>query len=260
MTIEQDETISESAMTHTARRIWAVVPAAGVGRRMQSAIPKQYLPLDGRPVIEHTLKALLASDHIHGVVVALGEDDEYWDDVQIHTHNGENKPILRAPGGKERANSVLNAIFVLLAETGDDLLWVMVHDAVRPCLRQEDIEKLVEQVGDDINGGILARPVRDTMKRQRSGSDTETSYCIDSTVDRTGLWHALTPQYFPARALFSAIESTLETDPDAITDEASAMEHAGYTPRLIEGYEDNIKITHPDDLRLASLYLDALKA
>ena len=245
--------MSKSASIHTAGKAatWAVVPAAGVGKRMRSTIPKQYLPLDGRPVLEHTLNALLSSPHICGLVIALGEDDGYWHDINIDT----DKPVLRTVGGSERANSVLNAITTLLlhhCDEGTGHLWVMVHDAVRPCLRTGDIARLVTEVDGDSNGGILARPVRDTMKRQSADRHAPR---IDTTVDRRGLWHALTPQYFPAQMLKTAIENMLDTDPAAITDEASAMENAGYSPRLVTGYDDNIKITHPDDLRIASLFL-----
>ena len=242
-------------------RIWAIVPAAGVGRRMGSDIPKQYLPLNGRPVLEHTIDALLSSEHVCGLVIALGSDDEYWDDICVNT----DKPVIRAIGGTERANSVLNAISTLLQlpaaddAPGEDI-WVMVHDAVRPCLRQSDIDRLVSEVGADENGGILARQVRDTMKRQSTGrSGSEQVPRIESTVDRVGLWHALTPQFFPARALKAAIETMLAADAAAITDEASAMENAGFSPRLVCGYEDNIKITQPDDLRLAGLYLQQIQ-
>ena len=238
------------------RTIWAVVPAAGVGKRMQSAIPKQYLPLNGRPVLEHTLNQLLANESIDGLVIALQQDDGYWEDIRIET----DKPIIRAPGGKERADSVLSALDTLLQQEGfdgdaseQDRLWVMVHDAVRPCVRQEDIVKLAAEVGDDVNGGLLALPVRDTMKRQKMAA---TVSCVSETVDRENPWHALTPQYFQAKALKSALESALERKL-AITDESSAMEFAGYSPRLVVGHEDNIKITRPADLQLASLYLSA---
>lgn len=245
------------------KTIWAVVPAAGVGKRMQSSIPKQYLPLEGQPVLAHTLNTLLDSPLIAGLAVALGEHDEYWDDIQLNS----DKPVLRVPGGEERANSVLNAIDAVLtacAETSKDHgqdLWVMVHDGVRPCLRQSDIEKLVIEAGIDNNGGILARPVRDTMKRQlpATGKSTDNSACIDLTVERNGLWHALTPQFFHAESLRAAISAMLETMPEAITDEASAMEQAGFKPRLVHGFEDNIKITHPDDLRLAGLFLQQIR-
>lgn len=233
--------------------IWAVVPAAGVGKRMQSAIPKQYLPLNGRPVLEHTLNQLLANESIEGLVIALQEDDGYWEDISIET----DKPVIRAPGGKERADSVLSALDTLMqlegsSEDASETLWVMVHDAVRPCVRQEDIDKLAAEVGDDANGGLLALPVRDTMKRQKAGSDS----FVSETVDRENLWHALTPQYFQAKALKAALERGLEQGL-AITDEASAMEFAGFSPRLVSGHEDNIKITRPADLQLASLYLSA---
>ena len=236
------------------RTIWAIVPAAGVGKRMQSATPKQYLPLNGRPVLEHTVNQLLANESIEGLVIALQQDDGYWEDIRIET----DKPVIRAPGGKERADSVLNALETLLQQDGvgndtaTDTLWVMVHDAVRPCVRQEDIDKLAAEVGEDADGGLLALPVRDTMKRQITGTDSR----VSETVDRENLWHALTPQYFQAKALKSALEKALEQGV-AITDESSAMEFAGFSPRLVSGHEDNIKITRPADMQLASLYLSA---
>lgn len=228
--------------------IWAVVPAAGIGKRMQSAMPKQYLSLNDRPVIEHTINALLQNKNIAGLVISLQADDAYWSDIDIRSQ----KPVLRTTGGKERADSVLNAIDELFNceqfNTATD--WVMVHDAVRPCLRQQDIDKLVLEVGEDSNGGLLALPVRDTMKRQGSQAT------VAATVKRENLWHALTPQYFPAASLKEALEKA-QLDGLAITDESSAMELAGFSPKLVQGHEDNIKITRPDDLRLASLYLQS---
>jgi len=232
--------------------IWAIVPAAGIGRRMQSAIPKQYLPLNGRPVLEYAINALLANHHVSGLVIALQPDDVYWADVKVLSQ----KPVIRAAGGQERSDSVLNALRALsqLAEYNPDSDWVMVHDAVRPCLRQQDIDKLVSEVDADINGGLLALPVRDTMKRQRC--DSSAVKTVAETIERENLWHALTPQYFPAAALSKALQDAQQNKKN-ITDESSAMELAGFSPRLIQGYEDNIKITRPDDLRLASLYLQS---
>ena len=228
--------------------IWAIVPAAGIGKRMQSVMPKQYLSLNNRPVIEHTINALLQNENIAGLVIALQADDAYWPDTNIRSQ----KPVLRTTGGKERADSVLNAIHELFNyeqfDTDND--WVMVHDAVRPCLRQQDIDKLVLEVGEDSNGGLLALPVRDTMKRQGSQAT------VAATVERENLWHALTPQYFPAASLKKALEKA-QQDELGITDESSAMELAGFSPKLVQGHEDNIKITRPDDLRLASLYLQS---
>jgi len=244
--------------------IWAIVPAAGIGKRMQSSIPKQYLLLNDRPVIEHTLNALLQNENITGMVIALRADDEYWPDIELPS----KKPVLQTQGGKERADSVLNALNSLFQteQFDENLDWVMVHDAVRPCLRQEDITKLVVEVGNDSNGGLLALPVRDTMKRQRvSDSALSTSMpvttkpaTVATTIDRENLWHALTPQYFPAKSLKNALEKA-RLDGLMITDESSAMELAGYAPRLVKGNEDNIKITRADDLRLASLYLNSQK-
>lgn len=238
-----------AANLKTNHEVWAVVPAAGIGKRMQSNTPKQYLALNGRPVIEHTLNTLLQNKNVTGLVVALQEGDSYWPDINIHS----DKPVLLASGGKERADSVLNALDTLLQyeQFNEESDWVMVHDAVRPCIRQTDINKLVEEVASDSNGGLLALPVRDTMKRQHVDNPT-----VSSTIDRENLWHALTPQYFPAKSLKNALQRALRDDL-SITDESSAMELASYSPRLIEGNEDNIKITRPDDLRLASLYLQS---
>ena len=233
------------------KSIWAIVPAAGIGKRMQSDIPKQYMSLNGHPVIEHTINALLQNQNISGLVIALRSDDVYWDKVNITSQ----KPLLRITGGKERADSVLNAINALFnnEQFNADLDWVMVHDAVRPCLRQSDINKLVTEV-DDANGGLLALPVRDTIKRQNSNNAAFVT--VNETVDRENLWHALTPQYFPALKLKNALEQAQQNNL-LITDESSAMEFAGFSPRLVTGNEDNIKITRPDDLRLASLFLQS---
>jgi len=231
--------------------IWAIVPAAGIGKRMQSSTPKQYLTLNDRPVIEHTVNSLLENENVKGLVIALQADDAYWPEINITSQ----KPLLRTTGGKERADSVLNAINELFNYENFDASsdWVMVHDAVRPCVRQQDLDKLVSEVGEDHNGGLLALPVRDTMKRQRADAP---SASVETTVERENLWHALTPQYFPAESLKNALQTALQ-DKLSITDESSAMELAGFSPKLVAGHEDNIKITRPDDLRLASLYLQS---
>ena len=226
--------------------IWAVIPAAGIGQRMQSDIPKQYLPLAGSTVIENTIHRLLAASQVKGLSISLRNDDQYWNSVNIES----NKPVIRAEGGAERCDSVLNAMKAL-AEYDDfniDNDWVMVHDAVRPCVRLDDLDRLIEQVTSNESGGLLALPVRDTMKRASE------SQSVQVTVDREGLWHALTPQLFPYRALWEALIKAME-EGVTVTDESSAMEHAGYAPKLVEGHEDNIKITRPNDLRLAELFI-----
>ena len=234
-------------MSH-APSIWAVVPAAGIGKRMQSDIPKQYLQLLGRPVIEHTINTLLAVEQLDGLIVVLQADDPYWPEVHIHT----DKPVLIATGGEERCHSVINALALLAQQPGYDPehTCALVHDAVRPCVCSKDIKQLIAVAAGKRSGGLLAMPVRDTMKRQ-----DERQRAVQ-TVDRTGLWHALTPQLFPAEQLQAALEAALDKGL-LVTDESSAMEQAGYTPRLVSGREDNIKITRPADLRLAELYLRA---
>ena len=226
--------------------IWAVIPAAGIGQRMQSDIPKQYLPLAGSTVIENTINRLLAADKVKGLSISLRNDDQYWSNVNIES----NKPVIRAEGGAERCDSVLNAMYALAEQDDFDIDndWVLVHDAVRACVRLDDLNHLIEQATVSESGGLLALPVRDTMKRAGEVQS------VQATVDREGLWHALTPQLFPYRALQEALIKAVE-DGVAITDESSAMEHAGYAPKLVEGHEDNIKITRPNDLRLAELFM-----
>lgn len=233
------------AITETDQQsYWAIIPAAGVGSRMQADRPKQYLPLDNKTVIEHTLDRLLSMPAISGAVLAISEGDEYWPALNYHS----DKPLLIAQGGRERSDSVLNALQLLQQQVGDSRdVWALVHDAARPCVRTADIQHLIEQASNK-NGGLLALPVRDTMKRAGAGD------AIDHTVNREGLWHALTPQMFRLDLLLAAL-SQAQQQQLSITDDASAMELAGYTPQLIEAHEDNIKITRAFDLQLAQLYL-----
>ena len=239
---------SEKAELNKACEIWAVVPAAGIGKRMQSDIPKQYLELAGRPVIEHSITRLLAVGRVKGVVVALQSGDPYWPGLHIET----DKPVILASGGAERCHSVMNALEVLANQPGynADTAWALVHDAVRPCVSTADVENLIDAACGTESGALLAVPVRDTMKRQ------DQDQCVAQTVDRNGLWHALTPQLFACERLSGALAAALD-DGFIVTDESSAMEHAGYRPELVSGREDNIKITRPADLRLAELYMQA---
>jgi len=223
----------------SAPRYWAVVPAAGVGRRMGATIPKQYLALAGQPIIERTLRTLLRHPRIAGVMVAVSANDEWWPGIAA-------AGVMRCDGGEQRCHSVLNGLRGLgnCGASFDD--WALVHDAVRPLLRAEDIDRLMDGVDGD--GGLLALPVRDTMKRM--GADNR----VQETVSRERLWHALTPQMFPIGALVTALGQSLANN-SLVTDEAQAMEMAGARPRLVEGHADNIKITHPDDLELAERLL-----
>jgi len=224
----------------TSPRVVAVIPAAGVGSRMQADRPKQYLTLNGKTILEHTIDALLAHPQVDDVVVAISPGDAYFDSYKLR-----DKPIRVVEGGKERADSVLNGI-MMLSEND----WALVHDAARPCVEDTDITSLIALVGSkDVAGGILATPVRDTMKRVASSGNV-----ISHTEDRDGLWHALTPQFFPAKWLKAALLDGLARGAN-ITDEASAMELAGYKVALVNASPANIKITHPADLPLAEFYL-----
>jgi len=224
-------------------KYWAVVPAAGVGKRMQADRPKQYLEIAGRPLIEYTISQLMADPHIEGVVVAISAEDEYWPTLEITL----DKPLWVVEGGVERCHSVLNALQELATRANEED-WVLVHDAARPCVRAEDITQLITKLTHDDIGGLLAVPVRDTMKR------AGTNQRVITTEDREGLWHALTPQMFRFGKLRHALEQALE-DESLVTDEASAMELAEYEPLLVEGHADNIKVTRPEDLALAAFYL-----
>jgi len=221
-------------------KYWAIVPAAGMGTRMQADRPKQYLPLyDGRSVIEHTLSRLAEVEQIQAIVVCLANDDRYWTAPDLSV------PLYIASGGKERIDSVLNGL-QRLAEHADDQDWVLVHDAARPCVDPADINTLIQTVGNHAVGGILASRVYDTMKWcDGGGNDDDTT--ISHTVARENLWRALTPQLFRCGALRQALQKALENQ-CSITDEASAMEHSGLMPLLVAGRADNIKLTHADDL------------
>lgn len=224
-------------------RIWAVIPAAGVGRRMAAEVPKQYLDLLGQPIVCWTLQSLLGHPAVHGGVIALADHDSIWDSI-AHDYP---RPLHRVTGGAERSDSVLAALEFLLAQGGDED-WVMVHDAVRPCVTSDDIDRLVAAGLSRPDGALLAMPVRDTLKRQEAGGR------VRSTASRDGLWHALTPQLFPLRVLYQALNTALERS-SSITDDAQAMETAGYQPLLVEGRSTNIKITRPHDLALAAAVL-----
>lgn len=229
--------------THT-KHFWVVIPAAGVGQRMRSDIPKQYLPLAGRSVLAHSLQRMSLHPVITEIVVVLAADDPYWHQQQLEW---VSRPVTTVVGGKERSDSVLCGLQALANRASDDD-WVLVHDAARPCVRVEDIQRLIEQCSSDEVGGLLAMPVRDTMKQADNGGR------VRATVSREHLWHALTPQMFRYRDVVRALQQARDQD-IAVTDEAMAMEMLGKRPRLVEGHSDNIKITRPEDLDLAAFYL-----
>ena len=228
----------------SSQRIWCVVPAAGVGKRFGSAIPKQYLTLRHQCVGEHTLQRLLQVAAIEKIVVCLSAEDHTFSQLAV----AADPRIMTTLGGAERCHSVLHGLHALASEASDND-WVLVHDVARPCIRPLDIRNLLHQVQtENAIGGILANPVRDTMKRANAHRH------ITDTVSRDHLWHALTPQMFPLGLLRTAIEAAL-ADNAIVTDEASAIERLGHQPLLVEGHPDNIKITHPQDLLLAALFI-----
>ncbi|MEO5565731.1 MAG: 2-C-methyl-D-erythritol 4-phosphate cytidylyltransferase [Luteimonas sp.] len=215
---------------------WAVVPAAGQGTRFGADLPKQYLDVDGEPLIAHSLRALFAHPGVEGVVVAIAEADVHWPGWGEF----EGKPVISCKGGAARADSVLAGLVALPDSVrADD--FVLVHDAARPNLALVDLEQLLERGRADPVGAILATPVRDTLKQ--AGDDGG----IDATQPREQLWRALTPQLFRRLQLSRALESALR-DGVEVTDESMAMERQGARPLLVEGSEANLKVTTSADL------------
>ena len=221
---------------------WIIVPAAGVGKRFGGDIPKQYLDLAGKMVIEHTLERLLSLEPA-GIVVAVSGEDNIWHRLPVSSH-----PLVRTvTGGEERSDSVRLALRSLANDVSDDQ-WVLVHDVARPCVTTADITNLADQLANAAVGGILAAPVSDTLKR----SDGESK--VVETVNRSGLWAAMTPQMFRYGVLLKALEEC-HRQGISPTDEAMAVEMLGLRPQLVEGRRDNIKITRREDMAIAETIL-----
>jgi 2-C-methyl-D-erythritol 4-phosphate cytidylyltransferase len=224
-------------MMHTPR-YWAVLPAAGSGSRFGGDIPKQYLMLGSQLVIQHSINQLCRHVPLAACVVSLSAADDF-----AQTLPYEVPERLRfVTGGAERMDSVLAGLEALSADAAPDD-WVLVHDVARPCIHPHTLKTLVDQLKDDPVGGLLAVPVRDTLKRGKNGM-------VEVTVPRDGLWQCQTPQMFRFGLLLGALRLA-KADGALVTDEAAAMERMGHRIRLIEGRSDNIKITYPDDLALA---------
>ncbi|TZF91045.1 2-C-methyl-D-erythritol 4-phosphate cytidylyltransferase [Cognatilysobacter lacus] len=221
--------------------IWAVLPAAGAGSRFGGGIPKQYLEVAGLPLIAYALDALLAHPAVDGAMVAIAADDPHWPGWTSRS----GKPVRTCVGGSERARSVLAALDALDDVTDDAL--VLVHDAARPCLDAVDLDRLIAAAAGNGDGALLAAPVRDTLKRASQGRSA-------GTMPREQLWRALTPQLARLGTLREALRDALDAGL-VVTDEAMALEHAGLHPQLVEGREDNIKVTTPADLALVEFLL-----
>ncbi|HTB88195.1 MAG TPA: 2-C-methyl-D-erythritol 4-phosphate cytidylyltransferase [Steroidobacteraceae bacterium] len=237
----------------TARRLWAIVPAAGRGERFASAtsqsIPKQYTPLLGRSVLEWSLRALLTEPRIHGIVVVLAAGDERWSEV---ARSLDSPKLLTTIGGAHRQDSVMNGLEYLAGKAqADD--WILVHDAARPCLSGKEVSALCDALEENpqraagkIPGAVLAAPIVDTVKRELANGL--------ETVDRAGLWRALTPQVFAYAELRRALQEAAR-DGYAVTDEAQAMERLGIRAALVPGSPFNIKVTRAEDLEVAAAIL-----
>ena len=222
---------------------WGVVPAAGLGERMAGVVPKQYLELAGQSVISHTVQRMLAWEFLQGLVVALHREDTWWPQQPVA---GDTR-VETVTGGVERGHSVLAALKALQGRAAPQD-WVLVHDAARPCIRRQDVERLRQELAQDALGGLLALPVAETVKRADADGR------VEGTLDRRGLWLAQTPQMFRYEQLRDCLQAALDRG-EQVSDEASAMEFAGLQPRLIAGAGSNIKITLPADLATAEAWL-----
>lgn len=223
---------------------WLVIPAAGIGSRMQAACPKQYLKVADKTILELTLNCFLQHPGLRGAVLALATHDHWWPQLSC----ADNPLISTVEGGAERANSVLNALMALSASGADKDDWVLVHDAARPLLERPDLDRLLSTLAQDPVGGLLAVPARDTLKQVTADGHVVTS------IDRSVIWHALTPQMFRLGLLQENLTAALAAGA-AVTDESSALEWGGYAPRVVEGSANNIKITRPEDLQLLQTLL-----
>lgn len=228
------------------RRIVAVVPAAGSGSRMGDPLPKQYLDINGLPMIVHTLLALAKVARIEQIVVVIAAEDAYWQTI-VEPHRAALGPrvIARRVGGSTRAASVLNGLREVDAAFAESD-WALVHDAARPCIRVELIEQFIDAIEQeqDCAGGLLALPVADTLKRG------DGNHRVLSTIERQGLWRAQTPQMFSLGLLMQALREV----PGA-TDEAQAMEALGHQSKLVVGDSANLKVTYATDMKLARILL-----
>lgn len=223
-------------------KVWAIIPAAGVGRRMGGGHPKQYRMLQGMPVIGWVIERLLAHPEVCGAVVALAAQDPYWDDLDISFA----KPVYRVDGGDERHDSVIAAL-ARLSEIAAPQDWALVHDAVRPCLSKEELNRLINLGMNHAEGALLAKPVADTLKRSEGSQ-------VAATVPREDLWQAQTPQLFPWQVLYRALSAARQAGIN-VTDESQAVELLGGRPLLVSGDPANLKITQPEDFDLAAAIL-----
>lgn len=223
-------------------KIFAIVPAAGQGTRIGEAVPKQYLPLAGKPMVFHSIEVLAAVPRITCVCVVLSPMDRHWSEYDWSAFPDKIEPAF--VGGAHRADSVMNGLKHLGSRIDKDD-WVLVHDAARPCVERELVEQFLDEVGDDPIGGLLAMPLADTLK------SADENQRVAATIPRLNLWRAQTPQMFRHHLLRRGLEIVKDA-----TDEAQAVEAVGYSaPRLVQGESTNIKVTFAEELKLAEMIL-----
>ncbi|MEM7207138.1 MAG: 2-C-methyl-D-erythritol 4-phosphate cytidylyltransferase [Pseudomonadota bacterium] len=233
-------------------KLIAIVPAAGTGSRMQAAVPKQYLSLCGKSILERVIEALLGFPRIDRVVVGIANGDEHWAGLPI----SKNPRVLIAEGGEVRAQTVQNCLDTIDKHDCSEH-WVMVQDAVRPLINNEMLERLFQSAIETDSGALLALPAVDTIKCAQANSEVGIEPRVQNTLDRDTIWAAQTPQMFPAQKLRSALIQA-RSNKKPITDESSAMEYAGFNPRLVKGSSLNIKITQPGDLKIAEAFYQTM--
>ena len=227
-----------------------VMPAAGSGRRFQGDVPKQYAPLMGRTVIEWALAPFIGDERCAHAVVVIADADSTWQRVAARL---PAERVSATPGGIERCDSVRRGLGKLegRAAARD---WVLVHDAARPCLEPADLARLISSVTEAGRGGLLAAPAADTLKQAREASGGADAPVVARTIDRSGLWRALTPQMFRYGELCTALDQARAAGRSP-TDEAQALEWRGENPLLVEGAPTNLKVTTAGDLKLAEAVL-----
>lgn len=221
-----------------------IIPSAGAGSRMQTASPKQYLALHGKPVLRYAIDAFEAMPEIANVFIAIAKQDDYW---QTDLLDGCQKTEVLLSGGTTRAETVLNSLQAIAKHIAEDD-WVLVHDAARPGIDTRMVRRLINSIQPADIGGILALPLADTLKR------ADTGQCVVETIPRDALWQAQTPQMFKAGNLRQALETYIDRQP---TDEAQAIEWMGHAPKLVLGDLKNMKITYPQDLTVVSALMQA---
>jgi len=221
--------------------MYAIIVAAGSGQRFASDVPKQFLEIAGKLVIQHSIDAFDKIKEVEGIVLVMPKDQDLWQDIELHA----NKPLMYTTGGSNRAQSVLHGLQIL-EPLLEDITWILVHDAARVCIQSSDIEKLIHHCNSQNQGGLLVKPINDTIKYSTDGKHSK------ETIDRNKLYAALTPQMFPFKQLVDVLE---QADTKKVTDEASAFEQCGILPLMVKGRSDNIKLTHVEDLLMAEYIL-----